>query len=418
MLNINKYSKKCLINIINNLVYNIKPFSNALLQKLETVYTETSSSKKECVIKKDKELKKLHNLYDYPLIYLHYLEITKTNKMTLKKFYNYYTENQFEISKLYKTKSRIIDIIENPINERKKLHQNIYDNDFVTIDIQQISESYDLHYKEIHFGTTKIYLYESYKKVNLDLIIFILEFMENLAKSFGIISKPLELILFMSPQKKLITNKTFLGPENINSGSTYSNKKVFIWRIEEIYKVLIHELIHFYGFDNQIFIEGLSKDTNHCIIGEDRQNEAYTECFAIIIHVFILSKYLSKDFFDLFNYEINFSLFQCKKIMKFFNIEDFSQLINTKECNNPINQKTSVFSYFFIKTCFILNLENSMNFINLNNHDNFIDFIDNNLTEKNIDLLNQLFNKIKDENKDDENKFINKTLRMTCLEFS
>ncbi len=416
MLTINKYSKKCLNNIINNLTYNIKPFSNKLLDKLELIFTQTVNSDKTYIIEKDKELKKLHNFEDFPLLYLHYLAIKKT-KMTLKQFYNYYTENPTEMLNLYKIPSKVLDIIENPINERKKLHENIYDNNFVSIDIQQISESSNLHYREIQLGESKIYLYESYKKVNLDLVIFILLFMENLAKSFNIKYNPLELVLFMSPQKKLLTNKNFLGPENINSGSTYSNNKVFIWRIEEIYKVLIHELIHYYGFDHIIFIEGLDKDSNHCIIGEDRQNEAYTESFAIIIHTFILSKYLKRDFFELFNFEINFSLYQCKKIMQFYNINDLIKVINTKKCSNPINQKTAVFSYFFIKTCFILNLENTMNFILENNHDQFIDFVNNNLTEENINLLNRSFNNFKDDF-EKKNKFIFNTLRMTCLEFS
>jgi hypothetical protein len=415
MLSINKYSKKCLNNIINNLAYNIKPFSNKLLDKLEHLYTQTIDSNKTYIIEKDKELKNLHNFDDFPLLYLHYLETNK--KITLKQFYNYYTENPEKILDLYKTPSKVLEIMENPISERKKLHENIYNNNFVTIDIQHISESSNLHYREIKLGKSKIYLYESYKKVNLELVIFILSFMENLAKSFNIQYNPIELILFMSPQKKLITNNIFLGPENINSGSTYSNNKVFIWRIEEIYKVLIHELIHYYGFDHTIFVEGLNKNSNHCIIGEDRQNEAYTESFAIIIHTFILSKYLKKDFFELFNCEINFSLYQCKKIMQFFNINNIAQLINTKKCSNPINQKTAVFSYFFIKTCFILNLEDTMNFILKNNHDEFVDFVNNNLTDENIDLLNSSFNNFKDEFQK-KNKFIFTTLRMTSLEFS
>jgi hypothetical protein len=103
--------------------------------------------------------------------------------------------------------------------------------------------------------------------------------------------------------------------------------------------------------------------------------------------------------------------------MQFFNINNIAQLINTKKCSNPINQKTAVFSYFFIKTCFILNLEDTMNFILKNNHDEFVDFVNNNLTDENIDLLNSSFNNFKDEFQN-KNKFIFTTLRMTSLEFS
>ena len=430
-IKISKYSKKCLlyINTDDNLYFNLKEFDNKLLDKLEEVYNTTSINN-EYKITYEKLLEKLHTKKEYPLLYMHYLEINdnandvnddnddndineKNTLMNLIDFYNYYTENNDEISKLYKKRSKILDLINNPHKDRVKLNENIYNNEFVTIDIQQIAEINDLIYREISQNEDKIYLYETKeKRVNLDLIMFIIKFMKNIAKSFGIKHNPIELVLCMTPQKKLKTNNTFLGPENINSGSTYSNQKVFIWRYEEVYKVLIHELIHFFKFDHDIFMKNLHTDNKHCIKGEDRENEAYTESFALIIHTYLLSKFLKKSFFELIAYEINFSLFQCKKIMKFYRIKDIKEIINKLSCKNPIYQKTAVFAYFFIKTSLIYNLNNIMNFIYNNDHSNFNDMIKKSINNNEfIDLLNSTsydFNKT---------NFVVMTLRMTCNEY-
>ena len=301
------------------------------------------------------------------------------------------------------------------MKDRKKLHENIYTNQYISIDIHQIIETNNIQYKEIQFNKNKIRIYELDKKVNLELIFFIINFMENLAKKFNINYKPIDLTLLLTSQKKLITNEKFLGPENINSGSTYFNELVFIWRIEEVYKVLIHELIHYFGFDYKLFMESLATNhTNkHCIIGEDRENEAYVESFGIIIHTFIISKFLKLSFFDLFNYEINFSLYQCKKILDFFKISYINDIIFNTNCDNPIYQKTAVFSYFFIKTSLILNLKNTMDFICKNNK-NISEF--HKLIEKSLE--SDVINIINNIQIPKENNFFNKTMRMTCLEFN
>ena len=415
MLKINKYSKKCIENIKQ--VYKINNFHHELFKIFDDVYSETIKIDNDIKILNKKLLKKLHNYKQYPLIYLNYLETNKenSNQLNFKEFYNYYTENFKEIPDLIEKESRIKEIILNPMKDRKKLHKNIYTNQFISIDIQQIVETNNIQFTEILLNNNKISIYEIDKKVNLELIYFIINFMENLAKKFNIKHNSIDLTLLLTSQKKLITNEKFLGPENINSGSTYFNESVFIWRIEEVYKVLIHELIHFFGFDYKLFMETIATNhsNKHCIDGEDRENEAYTESFAILIHTFIISKFLKISFFDLFNYEINFSLYQCKKILDFFQITDIKDIIFNKTCKNPIYQKTAVFSYFFIKTSLILNLKDTMDFICKNNK-NISEF--NKLIEKSLE--SEVINIINNIQIPKENNFFNNTMRMTCVEFS
>ena len=415
-LNINKYSKKCIKEIKDNIVFNINKINHPLLDMLESLYKKTIDDNYKHAIILEKELNQLHKNSEYPLLYIHYLEssIKKKDFEDYNSFYSYYVENVEELAELINQKSRVLDIIKNPPKDRERLHKNIYDNHFVTLDIHQLVETNKLKYYELDINSNKIFIYEfEDKKINLELVCFIVTFMENLANKYGIKHNKLNLTLLGSPQKKLITNNKFLGPENINSGSTYYNNKVFLWRIEEIYKVLIHELIHFYGFDHNLFMRTLSdnKINKHCVDGEDRENEAYTESFALIIHTFILSKFLKINFYELFKYEINFSIYQCKKILNFFKIENVKDIIYNNSCGNPINQKTSVFSYFLIKTSLIMNLKETMDFILKNDHSNFQNLIKKSLESNNMEIINSI-KLIKEDN------FINKTMRMTCLEFS
>jgi hypothetical protein len=421
----NKYSKKCLNIIKNNLVHNVENINYELIFYINNIYDNTLQNFSNHIIRQQKLLKKLHNKSDCPLIYLHYLEVNKdkSDLMSINKFYNYYTENNDKLENLLSEKSIVTEIIENPIKERIMLHNNIYGNYFVSIDIQQCSEIYDLNYTHLQINEHNIYIYEVNQKLNIELLSFIIQFMENLSLSINKKKyKSVNLTIFLCPQKKIITNTNFLGPENINSGSTYMNSKVFIWRADEIYKVLIHELIHYYGFDHELFKDSFDKLSQHCIIGEDRQNEAFTESFAIILHTFIISKFLNEDFNKLLQFEINFSIFQCKKIINFYDIKDIKEIISNKNCKNPINQKTSVFSYFINKTCMLLNLIRTMNFIynylitKKNINEDFNNLLNELLSDETLNIINISYNQFLNDFK--KNKFVYKTMRMTCLEYN
>lgn len=412
-----KYSNKCITHVKNNLIYNIQPFEHPLFDILKNIYSVNDTYKYD--ITKQKILKKLHMINEYPLLYMHYLE-TSDEQLSFKDFYEKYNSKYDDI---FNKKSKVKDILDNPINERIKLHENIYNSNFVSMDIQQLSEISEIKYTEINFKNHKIYLYECDKKLNVEFIIFIMNFMFHLADAFKIKYNSLNLTLFTCSQKKLFTNTPYLGPENINSGMSYDNN-IFIWRREEIYKVLIHEMIHYFGFDRKLFYKSLKSRQNnfHCITGDDRNNEAYTETFALIIHTYILSKLLDESFFDLFNYEVNFSLIQCNKILNFFNIKDINELLfndidkENKTCTNKINQKTSVFSYFFIKTAFIINLKSIMDYIHNNKQDNYENIIEHSL---NNNIFIDMMHKIKNTNINTDSKtFIHNTLRMTCLEIN
>ena len=118
---------------------------------------------------------------------------------------------------------------------------------------------------------------------------------------------------------------------NINSGVSVfkfnENLPIIttVYRNEEMHKLLIHELIHTYKYDFR-FMEFNLKISDFINISRDTKltpNEAYTEVVTVILNT-AAESYNFKDHanFDLFKvmleYEAQYSLLQCAKILNFY----------------------------------------------------------------------------------------------------
>lgn len=188
---------------------------------------------------------------------------------------------------------------------------------------------------------------------------------------------PVKVNLYLSSIKKRCLNKKtkILGSNNINSGVTvfkYNESLPIIttvYRSEEMYKLIIHELIHNYKYDFA-FMEFNLKLSDFINISRDTKltvNESYTEVVALLLNTMVESfNFKEVGNYDLFkvmlNYEAQFSLLQCARILKFYgftSVEDFFQKYDNK---NRFRQNTNVFSYFFIKTALLVNTGALLNF--------------------------------------------------------
>lgn len=188
---------------------------------------------------------------------------------------------------------------------------------------------------------------------------------------------PVKVNLYLSSIKKRCLNKKkkILGSNNINSGVTvfkYNESLPIIttvYRSEEMYKLLIHELIHNYKYDFA-FMEFNLKLSDFINISRDTKltvNESYTEVVALLLNTMAESfNFKETGNYDLFkvmlNYEAQFSLLQCARILKFYgftSVDDFFQKYDNK---NRFRQNTNVFSYFFIKTSLLVNTGALLNF--------------------------------------------------------
>ena len=254
----------------------------------------------------------------------------------------------------------------------------------------------------------------------------------------------------------IFSKKTFRS-QHINSGATVHNLleetvELFIWRKEEIEKVLLHEMIHtlkldFMDYPKELKIDIIQKFNIPDSI-ELRLGEAYVETWAVLLNTVFVSFTKNKmdtkkqckidsseffKFFKLFAMEIFFTLYQSSKILRHFGYECIYDckvpLVKSKNPNDAMQklfeQETSVFSYYLIKGSVLMNLDGFINFCCKNNElllqfvespENYQElhrvFIES--AKKNI-LLNKMTNA--NTNKEaSETKVLNDTMRMTLYE--
>lgn len=249
----------------------------------------------------------------------------------------------------------------NKINLNEKIFNN---NQFLSNQIKIfILNNINYHY-QLKKNNYNINIYSKNQEDEnyLNSILDVIQFIQHIAKN----SKNVEVYLYLTPFKKEF-NDDIYNHENINTGST-NRKYIILWRREEIHKVLIHELIHFYQMDlndDSIIAEKLLKLINMCPTCIIRPNEAYTEICAIILYTYwlccIKNKESYENFTECLNIQLKFNLIQCCKIIKSFKcfnkLEDIFD--NSKNCN--ITQNTNMVSYYIIKTALLLNFDYTYN---------------------------------------------------------
>jgi hypothetical protein len=303
-----------------------------------------------------------------------------------------------------------------------KLHKcntlNLNNNIFISDDIKQqannIIYKYEINIKLLNLNLN-LYVLDKKDNINLKILIDIYLWLSSFKKN----NKKLLIDIYLLPNKKLLNGEYVLGKNHVNSGSTTNRKYIQIWRKEELFKVFIHELIHFFKYD---FIDN-TNITTKCIkekINIDKScrilpNEAYVDTWTIILHSIYIANRLKKPVNDILTYEIYFCLYQTAKIIKHYGFLKMEDLFD-KNFNKYIMQTTSVFSYYIIKSSLLFNLDK---FLNFTKKFNFIIF---NQTEKNLQKFNSLiFECLTDLNFHREiNKIIpliqNSTLRMSLFE--
>ena len=229
-----------------------------------------------------------------------------------------------------------------------------------------------------------------------------------------------------------------LIPKNVNGGVSYTcNPKgeIVIFRKEEWFKVLIHELFHILGLDFSKFYNDhreklISTEMNKMFHINSRFLifETYAEFWACIIHSIFVNcreniicnnsnnihnsdKQLSiQSLKNIINTEIKYSLFQMIKILSYMGLK-YSDIINNHDSeNNKFNEETNGFCYYILKCVLLTNYEdfilwcltNNDDMLNFTNTDKnimlFIGFINNNYNSriflKNIDYNTHYINSL------------------------
>lgn len=258
------------------------------------------------------------------------------------------------------------------------------------------------------------------EKINIDynILIHICLFYKRLTNN----NKNILIYIYFGNELKEYPNDNIFTEHNINSGLTVrSNMEtyIFIWRKEELIKVLFHEFVHYFKIDysNEIYkVEKVIYNIFN-INGRDAPSESYTEVLATIFNSVFCSLYFRVDVGILINYEIQFSNFQIIKILNNMSTS-YDRILKSSKNKIYIYQITNFVSYFFVKN------------IIMNNINIFLALIENNIYLN--DILNQYCDLI--QNKINNNKiYIDKydyiklyisdninlknTLRMSCVEY-
>lgn len=282
-------------------------------------------------------------------------------------------------------------------------------------------------------------------------------FLSNLISSIGIVvmlepmDKIIDLVIYITPHKKKCDDFKYrqnFTVDEVNSGSTMCCKEpyIIVCRKEELFKVIIHELIHALNFDikhDDSYSVNKIKDILN-IESPYNMYEAYTEIWANILNAFFIANMIKNKsreetfntFIELLKYEQKWSIFQAAKIMTLTNcrIEPHIRYTSIIE----LNKYTNVFSYFILRSFIFFRFndfmrkcrDNNINYINLNANIEFFSNYILNLTleviyNKDYKLLlkrnKRVLNYLKDLNNHKKNKNLIKsklllTIRMSACE--
>jgi hypothetical protein len=232
--------------------------------------------------------------------------------------------------------------------ERSNLIAKKYINEYLTLFIYAVND-------------------DDFNLISLDKIKFIFEYIKHLFN----FNKKIKIRILLSSIKKELSGN-ILTPKNVNSGSSFNNE-INLWRIDEFYKVFIHELIHTVNADRYILnnYAGLI-EKKYQINGMIRPNEAYTEALTVLLmpHILNIVK-TEEELNEYLNQQHEHFIHEWIKICHHLNINPTEFKNNT--LHNKINQTTDVVSYFYFKMNLLRNYHKWKKYlVNYNFNDKYL----------------------------------------------
>jgi len=346
-------------------------------------------------------------------------------------------DDNYEKPEAYDHSAYIPDYIKHNIDDNKE---------------QQIIYSTQLNDRRIRvvYTTLKDVTQSELKRMSkwTERIYSLIYFLSNLSERKC--SQSLTIYLYMTDfKKKLPTSSSeILGPGNVNTGLTSrcaTDNEVIIYREEEWFKVLIHELIHSFGLDfHSSDDERNELNAIFNVKSEYVFEEAYAETWARVLNCAICCYHALHDVKnrDDFLLSLNFtlqleriySLYQCDKVLRTMNLQ-FKDILKKNDQSSHFREETNVFCYYvvagilmnnyghFIKWCVTNNNKIDKN-MNQNMNQNMIQFAPTTLNQRKfISFINDAANSLARRNLAREssifkhaNNDIQESLTMTMVE--
>tara|TARA_B100001123_G_C15340574_1_gene1034683 strand:- start:3706 stop:4809 length:1104 start_codon:yes stop_codon:yes gene_type:complete len=277
-------------------------------------------------------------------------------------------------------------------------------------------------YSEINFKiksiNVTIYVYSKVNNPSTDFIDEIIKVIQYVASLSKVSIKKLTLIYYLNEnQKKIHRNLQEITKNEINSGYCIQKENeaiITIYRIEEVMKVTIHELIHAFKYDsvqdNQQIINHYQEKYN-ISSKEINTHEAYTEVWANIINCYLISKRVQRRH----QYNLFLILIEFEKVFSEYQTFKIFYLTQLSQKKIDINKYTNVLAYFvireeilkrlpaFLKFCSTKNI----NYIHLKKEKDWFLFLKNNNT---LSKRNNIFSNMNKKN------YLFTTMRMSINE--
>jgi hypothetical protein len=186
-------------------------------------------------------------------------------------------------------------------------------------------------------------------------------------------NRNLKVCIYMTKLKKILPiNKNIPFDEiHINTGYTMTcplaekDNEIVIYRKEEWFKVFIHETIHNMSLDFSDMSTQELEPIHSKILRIFKINskvnlyEAYTECWARIIHSLFQAQGSLSQLNFILNKEQTFMNNQCSKILYFYGVKYSDLLLGN--ANAVYKENTNVFSYYFLTYIFFINRDDFIN---------------------------------------------------------
>lgn len=161
-----------------------------------------------------------------------------------------------------------------------------------------------------------------------------------------------------------------LGPTNINSGFKSSGRgldMIFIYRKEELTKVMLHELLHYYEADHYD-----TKLTKYKNIGKYRLisshhtclNESYIEFLTTLMYTYL---HLIENNRKLTNFNDLYTAYVKSLSHRILYILRVAGTILSYYGAEPIHEESHLFSYYIAKAALLVNMQDMFKFMSANN---------------------------------------------------
>ena len=409
---------------------NLKPFItkiNGLYKSLDIYLLETNiqtiqlnNQNKLCLFTIFK------HLYDTNILKSSLHKYSQENQHLFKEIME--TQNKHRLAEWLNSYGRIVMNHINYLLKTNRIPQHMYNS---AIDPNIMNEFVELYLMEHIHNELKYKHIITIKYKNLDIIINI--YSKNNSVSSRTINDIVERVIicglfksnevnininvdiYLTPFKKkydYYKPLEILGPREINSGASILGKKLFVFRVEELNKVLVHELVHYLALDlHEVPFDNFSDYFNVSSNNKVLLNEAYTEIMGLLINTCIYTDKVSVVK-DILNKELKYSMYQSAKILTIFKFENADHFFKKCDCEN-FKQNTDIFSYFIVKTSILMDLDGFLGvyYENKITPDTFKDYIlPLTLSKSFINYINKFMVAIKNNRL--PNSLLN-TLRMT-----